>query len=117
MTNNFCRVSGTRLTKVLNFGMQPLGNGFIVAKDFKDEYFFPMEIGYSEVSMMFQLIKQPVPEKMFHDHYAFYSSTSSFMDQHFKQYVQMSLLAPNCYSRPGHGRRKTTTEGVCGDLC
>jgi methylation protein EvaC len=91
MTSALCRVSGTPLTKVLNFGMQPLGNGFLEAKDFKDEYFFPMEIGYSEVSMMFQLIEQPAPEKMFHDHYAFYSSTSSFMAQHFKQFAQQVI--------------------------
>jgi methylation protein EvaC len=97
MATNLCRVSGARLTKVLDFGMQPLGNGFLEAKDFSDEYFFPMEIGHSEVSMMFQLIEQPAPEKMFHDHYAFYSSTSSFMEQHFKQFanqvVQSGYLA------------------------
>ena len=91
MTTNLCRVSGTPLTKVLDFGMQPLGNGFLEAKDFKGEYFFPMEIGYSEVSMMFQLIEQPAPEKMFHDHYAFYSSTSNFMGQHFKQFAQQVI--------------------------
>jgi methylation protein EvaC len=67
--------------------MQPLGNGFLEAGQIKDEYFFPMEIGYSEVSMMFQLIEQPAPEKMFHDHYAFYSSTSAFMGQHFKEFA------------------------------
>jgi methylation protein EvaC len=71
--------------------MQPLGNGFLDAADLKNEYFFPMEIGYSEVSMMLQLIKQPSPEKMFHDHYAFYSSTSSFMEQHFKQFAHQVI--------------------------
>jgi 2-polyprenyl-3-methyl-5-hydroxy-6-metoxy-1,4-benzoquinol methylase len=91
MKTNSCRISGTPLTPVLDFGMQPLGNGFLEAKDFKDEYFFPMEIGYSEVSMMFQLIEQPEPEKMFHDHYAFYSSTSSFMAQHFKQFAEQVI--------------------------
>jgi SAM-dependent methyltransferase len=91
MTKKLCRVSGTALTKVLDFGMQPLGNGFLEIKDIKDEYFFPMEIGYSEVSMMFQLIEQPAPEKMFHDHYAFYSSTSNFMGQHFKQFAHQVL--------------------------
>jgi 2-polyprenyl-3-methyl-5-hydroxy-6-metoxy-1,4-benzoquinol methylase len=88
MKKNLCRVSGRPLTKVLDFGLQPLGNGFLQANDFQDEYFFSMEIGYSEVSMMFQLIEQPAPEKMFHDHYAFYSSTSSFMAQHFKEFAQ-----------------------------
>jgi len=91
MTKNLCRVSGTPLTKILDFSMQPLGNGFLESKDIKDEYFFPMEIGYSEISMMFQLIEQPAPEKMFHDHYAFYSSTSRFMAQHFKQFAQQVI--------------------------
>jgi|TARA_B100001964_G_scaffold200040_1_gene226708 methylation protein EvaC len=91
MTKNLCRVSDTPLTKVLDFGMQPLGNGFLETKDFKDEYFFQMEIGYSEVSMMLQLIEQPAPEKMFHDHYAFYSSTSRFMGQHFKQFANQVI--------------------------
>ena len=67
MATNLCRVSGTPLTKVLDFGMQPLGNGFLEAQNFKDEYFFPMEVGFSEESMMFQLLVQPDPEKMFHD--------------------------------------------------
>jgi len=91
VTTNLCRISGTLLTKVLDFGKQPLGNGFLEAKYFKDEYFFPMEIGYSEISMMFQLIEQPAPEKMFHDHYAFYSSTSNFMAQHFKQFAHQVI--------------------------
>ena len=91
MATNLCRVSGTPLTKILDFGVQPLGNGFLEAKDFNDEYFFPMEIGCSEVSMMFQLIEQPAPERMFHDHYAFYSSTSSFMEQHFKQFANQVM--------------------------
>lgn len=82
-----CRVSNTPLIKVLNFGMQPLGNGFIDAEDKQSEYFFPMEIGYSEKSMMFQLIEQPSPEKMFHDHYAFFSSTSKYMADHFKNFA------------------------------
>jgi methylation protein EvaC len=71
--------------------MHPLGNGFLGTENIKGEYFFPMEIGYSEVSMMLQLIEQPTPEKMFHDHYAFYSSTSSFMAQHFKQFAQQVM--------------------------
>ena len=91
MKANLCRISGTPLTKVIDFGMQPLGNGFLEAENIKGEYFFPMEIGYSEVSMMFQLIEQPAPEKMFHDHYAFYSSTSSFMAQHFRNFAQQII--------------------------
>jgi methylation protein EvaC len=98
MKINMCRVSNTPLTKVIDFGMQPLGNGFLDLKRFNDEYFFPMEIGYSEVSMMFQLLEQPAPEKMFHDHYAFYSSTSSYMAQHFREFAQQ-VIQSGCLSK------------------
>jgi len=91
MKTNICRISGTPLTKVLSLGMQPLGNGFIEANQLSDEYFYPMEAGYSEESMMFQLLEQPAPEKMFHDHYAFYSSTSNYMAQHFKQFANQVI--------------------------
>jgi len=89
--NSFCRISGSPLEEVLDFGLQPLGNGFLNVSEFKYEYFFSMKLGFSEVSMMLQLIEQPDPEKMFHDHYAFYSSTSSFMGQHFKQFANQVI--------------------------
>jgi methylation protein EvaC len=91
MKTHLCRITGTPLTRILNFGKQPLGNGFLDACDFPNEYFFPMEIGFSEKSMMVQLIEQPAPEKMFHDHYAFYSSTSRFMTGHFKQFAEQVI--------------------------
>jgi methylation protein EvaC len=91
MSEQICRISGTPLTKVLDFGLQPLGNGFLDSVEFVGEYFFPMEIGYSEISMMLQLIQQPLPEKMFHDHYAFFSSTSKFMTKHFEDFANQVL--------------------------
>jgi len=86
MNQPICRISGQPLTKVLDFGQQPLGNGFLPPEHFISEYFYPMEMGFSEKSMMLQLIEQPAPEKMFHEHYAFYSSTSRFMERHFGEF-------------------------------
>lgn len=88
MKTILCKVSNTPLTKVLDFGRQPLGNGFLLPKDFSSEYLYPMEMGFSEISMMLQLIEQPAPEQMFHEHYAFYSSTSRFMERHFGEFAQ-----------------------------
>jgi methylation protein EvaC len=53
-----------------------------------------MAVGYSEVSMMLQLLEQPSPEKMFHEHYAFYSSTSSYMGRHFEQFARQVIDSP-----------------------
>ena len=35
---------------------------------------------------MVQILNAPKKEKMFNENYAFYSSTSSFMDRHFKKF-------------------------------
>jgi methylation protein EvaC len=86
-----CRISGAPLVNVLDFGQQPLGNGFLLPERFADEYFYPMKTGFCESSMMFQLLEQPALDKMFHEHYAFYSSTSSFMERHFGNFAQQLM--------------------------
>ena len=92
MKNKICRVSGKELTIINDFGKQPLGNGFINKKDFDNEYFFEMRTGFCDESKMFQLLDQPEPTKMFHENYAFYSSTSSKMKYHFKKWSEEIIL-------------------------
>ena len=82
-----CRISGQPINRSVDFGRQPLGNGFLLPELFSSEYFYPMEMGFCETSMMFQLIEQPAPEQMFHEHYAFYSSTSRYMEWHFAEFA------------------------------
>ncbi len=83
---NRCRVSGKKLIDIFDFGMQPLGNGFLKKNNFKNEYLYPMKVGFCNTSKMFQLNFQPNPKKMFHKDYAFYSSTSKNMQIHFKKF-------------------------------
>lgn len=91
MNEPLCRISGQPLTRAVDLGRQPLGNGFLLPEQFPGEYFYPMEAGFSETSMMFQLIEQPAPEQMFHEQYAFYSSTSRFMEKHFGEFAQQVM--------------------------
>ncbi len=92
MKNNVCRVSGQKLITINNFGKQPLGNGFLLEKNFEDEFFFEMKTGFCNESKMFQLLDQPEPKKMFHENYAFYSSTSNKMKDHFRKWSEEILL-------------------------
>tara|TARA_B110000438_G_scaffold72713_1_gene72764 strand:+ start:2792 stop:3976 length:1185 start_codon:yes stop_codon:yes gene_type:complete len=80
---------------VIDFGRQPLGNGFLLPDQFEDEHFFPMRVGFSDKSMMLQLIDQPAPELMFHENYAFLSGTSKHMEQHFREFAQQ-LMGSKC---------------------
>jgi methylation protein EvaC len=84
---NYCRISGDKLIKFLDLGRQPMGNGFLNSKKkFNREFFYNLRVGFSKKSSMVQLLKAPKKEKMFNNNYAFYSSTSKYMDNHFKKF-------------------------------
>ena len=91
MINAFCRVSGKPMEQIVDFGRQPLGNGFLSPHEYSSEYFYPMAVGFCGTSMMLQLVQQPAPEKMFHDHYAFYSSSSTLMAEHFRKFAEQVI--------------------------
>jgi methylation protein EvaC len=80
----------------MSFGRMPIANGFLRPDETKDEYFFELAPAFCGVCGMFQLMEQPQPEKMFHGEYAFYSSTSRYMQTHFESFahaVMNGLLA------------------------
>jgi len=65
----------------------PVANGFISPEEFAEEYFFNLRVGFCTECKMVQLTEQVAREKMFHDHYAFFSSTSRRMAEHFEQFA------------------------------
>jgi len=72
------------LKPVIDFGEMPIANAFLTPDQFDDEFFFHMMVGYDPATAAIGLVETVPPEKMFHDHYAFYSSTSKGMQIHFK---------------------------------
>ena len=82
-----CRISNDALIPFLNLGKQPIANGFLNTRNKnKKEYFYNLKVGFSKKSKMVQLLKVPEKEKMFNKNYAFFSSTSNYMDQHFMNF-------------------------------
>ena len=65
----------------------PLANGFLTKDEFRTEYFFKMEVGFSEDLSLFQLNDHPKPEKIFNEKYPFFTKSSEFMKLHFKKYA------------------------------
>lgn len=68
----------------MSFGRMPIANGFLTRDQFANEYFFELKVAFCQQCGMVQLTEQVDREKMFHDEYAFFSSTSSRMATHFK---------------------------------
>jgi methylation protein EvaC len=70
----------------MSFGKMPIANNFLSKdSDFKNEFFFELGISFSEELSLLQLNENPSIKKMFHKNYAFFSSTSLFMEMHFKK--------------------------------
>lgn len=81
-----CKISGNEIKPFMSFGEMPIANGFLKKKEFQKEFFFKMEVGFSEKFSLFQLNDHPVPEQMFNNNYPFYTGSSELMKLHFKKY-------------------------------
>ena len=82
-----CKLTGKKIKPFMSFGKMPLANGFLSMEEFASEYFFEMEVGFSESLSLFQLNDHPKPEKMFNKKYPFYTGSSELMKLHFKKYA------------------------------
>ena len=91
MQNFKKHLSKKNLKPIINFGKMPLGNGF--TDQLKVEYKYKMKLGFNESLNLIQLYENPSPKKMFNKNYAFLSSTSKSMEEHFERYsIQLKKM-------------------------
>ena len=83
-----CKLTNKEIKPFMSFGKMPLANGFLEENEFDNEYFFEMEVGFSENLSLFQLNDHPAPEKMFNKKYPFFTGSSELMKKHFNKYAQ-----------------------------
>jgi methylation protein EvaC len=81
-----CKITKKKLKPFMSFGKMPIANGFLKKKDFKKEFFFKMEVGFSREISLFQLNNHPKPKLMFNKNYPFFTGSSKGMINHFKEY-------------------------------
>jgi len=93
-----CLICGSELSPFMTFGKMPVANGFLAPDQFAFEAFYELPVGFCAECKMVQLTELVEPDKMFHDNYAFYSSTSAAMAKHFEEFadlVREKYLGPN----------------------
>ena len=81
-----CKITNKKINPFMSFGKMPIANGFIEEKNFSNEFYFNMEVGFSEDLSLFQLNDHPKPESMFNASYPFYAGSSEYMKKHFKNF-------------------------------
>ena len=82
-----CKITGENISSFMSFGQMPAANGFLEKKDFDTEFFYKMEVGFSNKVSLFQLSEFSNPEKIHNERYPFYTKSSQYMIKHFKDYA------------------------------
>ena len=65
----------------------PIANAFLTPAQFDREYFYEMATASCPACHTFQIVDQPDPRQMFHEHYAFFTRSSKRMVAHFADYA------------------------------
>src|SRR5258708_2314396 len=86
-----CLVCGSHFEPFMTFGGMPIANGFLSPEQFSEEYFGELKVGFCEQCGMVQLAELIEPQKLFHSHYPFYSSSSTHMACHFKELAELVM--------------------------
>jgi len=82
-----CLICGKDIIKFLSLGDMPIANAFLKKDDLsKPEYKFELATGFCQGCYMVQLINIVPKDMMFNENYAYFSSVSRTMEDHFKEF-------------------------------
>jgi methylation protein EvaC len=83
-----CCICRTPIKPFISFGRMPIANGFLAPDEFANEHFYNLGAGFCSKCHMVQLTELVAPGKLFHEQYAFCSSTSTRMVEHFQRFAE-----------------------------
>lgn len=83
-----CLICNSDIEPFISFGRMPIANGFLTQAQIPEEQFFELAVAFCSSCTMVQLTELVTPEKMFHENYAFFSSTSTRMATHFAEFAR-----------------------------
>jgi methylation protein EvaC len=86
-----CRLCSINVQEINNFGMMPLANSFRPVNEV-DIYRFELKTAFCTNCKLFQIANQPEKELMFHEKYPFFTGLSKNMTNHFRSFVENSIL-------------------------
>ena len=85
-----CKISGSKIITFMSFGKMPMANAFLEKKDFKKEFFYNLKVGYNKKNYLFQVGNHPRSSQIFNNKYPFFTSTSQYMVDHFKDFFLLA---------------------------
>ena len=86
---NDCRVcKGRDITRILSLGEHPPVDNFTDAAHIKDEKRYPLDVYFCGTCNLVQLLDVVAEEELFHGEYAYFSSASVPLVEHFRSYAE-----------------------------
>lgn len=86
---NECRVcKGTDLTSILSLGEHPPVDNFTDAAHIQDEKRYPLDVYFCGDCNLVQLLDVVAANELFHGEYAYFSSASKPLVEHFRSYAE-----------------------------
>lgn len=82
-----CLICESPIDPFISFGRMPIANGFLPREAFDDEFFFNLGASRCPKCSMVQLTELVDPKLLFHENYAYFSSISSRMAVHFRDFA------------------------------
>ncbi len=84
-----CRIcKGKDLVRILSLGEQPTVDNFVLEADIKNEKRYPLDVYFCNTCNLVQLLDVVSEEELFHGEYAYFSSASKPLVDHFKAYAE-----------------------------
>ena len=80
-----CRLCNNSIKPFVDFGKMPIANAFYFKIDYNKQYYFDMKVASCSRCYCFQLVNIPNRKLMFHENYAYFASTSKFMQIHWRK--------------------------------
>lgn len=85
---NTCRVcNGSDLTRILSLGEHPPVDNFITKDNLDAEKRYPLDVYFCSTCSLVQLLDVVAEDELFHGDYAYFSSASAPLVEHFRSYA------------------------------
>lgn len=78
-----CRICKTSCKMFLDLGRQPIANNFLTPENFKDEWFYNLQVYFCPDCFTVQIGECPDSSEVFNRDYSFFTGSSAYMVKHF----------------------------------
>jgi methylation protein EvaC len=83
-----CRACGGKIEPFMSLGRQPAAQVLLDPLENRDRFTYELKPAVCHACCLLQLVEVPAPEFLFHNSYPYFTGTSQYMTNHFRQWAE-----------------------------